>query len=346
MTVRDKYELRTPLFAAVKENHIECVRYLLEHGAVANVRDVSGWTAHTRAIFRGHIRLAALLQEHMPVSKPSDYDLSSVVSENEHLDVTSFIDKSGPFRARGHEKTVDLGERLLGHEYLTSFCRVFIDVVSFTAHAHYDDPLGMRLKLRECNLHVSVGSESDDPARIARYYEEEGNKEEPATNASRSTLIALPLSEDGQSVTIDLPEQVRHHRTCRVEFRLKSAYDDRAELGRGSLVRLAWQDVHQQHGLFECELFSDSLVRVGRVSFRLLLATPYVGHSLSVSRENTFWKQQRVLPVWGHRGSGATKAAHVSEVARFRTHVQVCGRVLHMMLCFERRYDSFFSFEM
>jgi ankyrin repeat protein len=40
----------------------QVAKYLLEHGAKVAVRDASGWTAHTVAMYRGHLQLADLLE--------------------------------------------------------------------------------------------------------------------------------------------------------------------------------------------------------------------------------------------------------------------------------------------
>ena len=63
---KDNYNGWEPLFYAASEGHEECVKVLLQAGSSADIRDESGWTPCTYALWNGHVRLASMLE----VSKP------------------------------------------------------------------------------------------------------------------------------------------------------------------------------------------------------------------------------------------------------------------------------------
>ena len=54
----------TPLFPAVEENHKEVAELLITQGADLSSKERAGYTALTRALFKGHEDMVILLRAH------------------------------------------------------------------------------------------------------------------------------------------------------------------------------------------------------------------------------------------------------------------------------------------
>eukprot|EP00045_Choanoeca_perplexa_P011801 m.126351 g.126351 ORF g.126351 m.126351 type:complete len:1100 (+) comp15773_c0_seq1:91-3390(+) len=327
INARDRFERRTPLFQAVRRNNLPLVEYLLGQGAHVAPRDVRGWTPHTRAVFRGHVEIANALEAAAASANgqtaaecPSAE--AAVSSFRQSLDVTSFIDKEGPFRARGNEKTVGLSQREFGHDYLQHTCSVLVDIAQLDLRTRLVDDNHFELRPQQCRAMVVVSTESGDLAQQGDYYRYDDDHREKESTTSTRGSVPLPITEDGDHLALSLPLAAREAELCRVEIRIVSVLDEKLILARGTQVSLPWHDVDQQHHVHELELFNRELNRVGRIRFRLLLVTPYLGHDMSVTRQRTYWTQRKSLPVWGHRGSGSSKASLDPTDRVHRTHVQ------------------------
>ena len=333
INARDRFERRTPLFQAVRRNALPLVEYLLRQGAHVAPRDVRGWTPHTRAVYRGLVAIASALEAAAALNKSEmaaaagcqPTDGSTVSSFPQHLDVTSFIDKEGPFRTRGNEKTVGLSQREFGHDFLTSKCMVLVDIAQLDLRSRLVDDNNFELRPQQCRAMVVVSTESVDLAQQRDYYRYEDDTREKEQTQSTRGSVPLPITEDGDRLALPLPLTAKEAKQCRVEIRIVSVLDEKLILARGTQVSLPWHDVDQQHHVHELELFNRELNRVGRIRFRLLLVTPYLGHDMSVTRQRTYWTQRKSLPVWGHRGSGSSKASLDPTDRVHRTHVQVGG---------------------
>jgi glycerophosphodiester phosphodiesterase len=359
LNARDELDLQTPLFHAAKAGQRRAVHRLLQAGAVAGACDINGWTARTHALFRGMVDMAAELHAaelrayHADNAAECTTPRSSVVADRAMpLDVTSFIDKQGPSRARGHEKTVTATEKSFGHEYLRHTCRALVDLLAIKVNGRVDDPAptdvaassdgagcdtptddtevdapaeakagptgwrsaqhGLGEGLRRCRLVVDVVRDSPSSTELS------------PSPPPHARYILLPLHQEGENVAIDLPANMAKAERLRVNFWLVSLFDNKAIMGRGSLGNLDWRDTRDQHAECTCELFDPRLHLVGRLHFRYLLVTPFVSDKVSIREGNTYWfaRKQVQLPVWGHRGSGSAKAARVPDLALHRTHVQ------------------------
>eukprot|EP00730_Choanoeca_flexa_P000815 TRINITY_DN10347_c0_g1_i1.p1 TRINITY_DN10347_c0_g1~~TRINITY_DN10347_c0_g1_i1.p1 ORF type:complete len:1108 (+),score=280.88 TRINITY_DN10347_c0_g1_i1:63-3386(+) len=334
---RDRFERRTPLFQAVRVNSLPLVECLLAHGAHVSPRDVRGWTPHTRAVFRGHVEVADRLEQAVQTMREDNADKdqhpdlagnadkspqTAVSSVRQPLDVTSFIDKEGPFRARGSEKTVDISQREFGHDFLTDTCKVLIDITQLDLRTRLRDANDFELREQQCRAIVVVATESGNIAQQRDYYRYADDEREKSAALKARDSIQLPVTEDGDTLALTLPLKAREHQHCRIEVRIVSVLDEKVILARGTQVDLPWHDVDQQHCEHQLELFGRDLNRVGRMRFRLLLVTPYLKHDMSVTRQRTYWTQRKALPVWGHRGSGSSKASLDPLDRVHRTHVQ------------------------
>jgi CDK inhibitor PHO81 len=59
---RDAFTGWTPLFYAASEGHLSCVQVLLEAKCAIDLTDDSGWQPWTYCLYRGHMKVAALLE--------------------------------------------------------------------------------------------------------------------------------------------------------------------------------------------------------------------------------------------------------------------------------------------
>ena len=62
---------------AAEVGHYEVVEQLLEKGAVADLRDSDGWTAHDLAGLRGHDSIFELLQSYCPLAETRKLDANA-----------------------------------------------------------------------------------------------------------------------------------------------------------------------------------------------------------------------------------------------------------------------------
>ncbi|EGD73410.1 hypothetical protein PTSG_05107 [Salpingoeca rosetta] len=226
------------------------------------------------------------------------------------LDVTSFIDKEGKYRMRGSEKTVPMSQRTYGHEYLHTAARAFVDISPMrnADRMALFDAEGLRLNVRQCMLQCAISFQTEPGAAPM------------VIDSAHFKALALPLNEDGDSFSFDIPvEDVKPHAT--LEFRLVSVFDPTVVVACGRLPDRVWQNTDEQHTTHEVMLLNRHLHAVFPLRFRYLLVLPYLGSELRIQPSNTYWTTRKQLPVWGHRGTGSSKAAHVDSNT-YRTHVQ------------------------
>jgi CDK inhibitor PHO81 len=60
--IKDSFKGWTSIFFAASEGHLNSVQVLLEAGCKVDIFDDSGWLAWTYALYRGHLRVAELLE--------------------------------------------------------------------------------------------------------------------------------------------------------------------------------------------------------------------------------------------------------------------------------------------
>ena len=108
----------TALMYAVIQGHYECVLLLLEHKANPLLHDESNWTPIIHAYYRGHLKIAKLLEQY----QISDYKLSSPLMELSHsvedIPLLNLPPPLLPFRIYGHTYLQNeyLLELRLGHD--------------------------------------------------------------------------------------------------------------------------------------------------------------------------------------------------------------------------------------
>eukprot|EP00043_Microstomoeca_roanoka_P008303 m.80084 g.80084 ORF g.80084 m.80084 type:complete len:1265 (+) comp14190_c0_seq2:239-4033(+) len=227
------------------------------------------------------------------------------------FDVTSFIDKEGEYRVRGDEKTVSLCRRAYGHDYLRDQARVFVDMSPLEAASfglRVVDSDGLKLGLHQCFLQCAVA------------FHTVGDDHDLTMPEIAYKSLSLPLSEDGDSYSFDVPVQDIQNQ-CTFEFRLVSVFNPSDVVACARLPARHWQRTDEEHSQHQVTLLDRQLRTVCSLHFRYLVVLPYQSGELRITPETTYWTTYKQIPVWGHRGTGSSKAAHV-DTNTYRTHVQ------------------------
>lgn len=104
----------TPLFVASVEGNMDCVQLLVKAGAETSLFDNMEWTAFDHAVFRGHMKIAEYLKQHM--------DHSIIVSD--------LLKKSfpSPKKSRPLDFSKDETIKTYGHNYLKDECMVLLQL--------------------------------------------------------------------------------------------------------------------------------------------------------------------------------------------------------------------------
>jgi hypothetical protein len=137
---------------------------------------------------------------------------------------------------------------------------------------------------------------------------------------ARGTSIAVEWHNVCQQHAVHEAELLDRdlERVARVRFRLLLVSCNDGGGGGGWLPLLAAQVPKGTYGARGSE------GSMPTASSPLPQVTPFTGHDMSINRNRTYWTQRRSLPVWGHRGSGSSKASLVKETQLHHTHIQVC----------------------
>ena len=88
--IQDSFKGWTSVFFAASEGHLDCVKVLLEAGCKVDIVDDSGWLAWTYALYRGHLKVAELLEPKVlptlsrmePISPPVTAHASAFAIDN------------------------------------------------------------------------------------------------------------------------------------------------------------------------------------------------------------------------------------------------------------------------
>jgi CDK inhibitor PHO81 len=83
INICDKYHVWSPIFHAASQGHYHCVKLLVDRKCNLSLVDEDGWLPVTHAIYRGHLKTAALLDQLFSPclsSKPFDYPFMTRIS--------------------------------------------------------------------------------------------------------------------------------------------------------------------------------------------------------------------------------------------------------------------------
>ena len=135
LNLRESFNGWTPLLYAASEGHYESLRLLMEAGASKYLVDDSKWTPQRWALYRGHIRLAQLLQVNELLDEPIATDSKELsedlkpMAPSELLGVSPAQESMGSGGIQSEVLSVDsipslllpppiIPFRLYGHNYL------------------------------------------------------------------------------------------------------------------------------------------------------------------------------------------------------------------------------------
>lgn len=289
----------TPLFIACVDGHFPIVELLLDANADVDRADSSGWTAKEHAALRGHLDIAARLDE---LNQASDQSSPSTSVSTSPPISTSLNDrKSNGLGAPPPATKITEPVKTFGHRYLTDKSMVLVSLGSMDA----------RRNIRPVNL---------DRIPLAN-----------AHSTQLDTALSIVVSAkgaDGESEVFDLPVQ-DNVSTEPIVF--QSAEPDKAKIyfdliptysgsrdrvvGRG-VALLSSLKTHL--GSKKMPLKGDLTVPIvaqadmeviGTVTFNYLIISPFKHPNMALSENRTYWKSMASTMVIGHRGLGKNFAA-------------------------------------
>jgi glycerophosphodiester phosphodiesterase len=289
----------TPLFIACVDGHLPVVEILIDAGADLDRVDSSGWTAKEHAALRGHVEIAARLDELMPATDPSSPATSSSTSPPVS---TSLHDRNsnGLGSSVMSTKTTD-PVKTFGHRYLTDKSMILVSLGSM-------DP---RKNIRPVNFDriplANAHSTQLDTA-LSIVVSAKGAEGEPE-------VFDLPVQDNVSTEPIVF--QATEPDKAKIFFDLIPTYSGSRDkvVGRGVALlsslktHLGSKKMPLKGDLTVPIMSSGDLDVVGSVTFNYLIINPFHHPNMSLSENQTYWKSMASTMVIGHRGLGKNFAA-------------------------------------
>lgn len=269
----------TPLFLAAVDGLSDVAEELLRAGARADIVDNSGWSAKEHAALRGHLGLA----ENLP---------SPPLSPKEP---TVAVDKPG---AEENEVL-----KTFGHRYLEDEEEVLVFVT-----------LGSR-DLRQKSVHpveldtvpVSEAGNTQLDTALSLIVNADGS-------SSAAHYIDLPVPELGLA-TEPIPFFTKNLRNFNLVFDLVPTYRSGDQpIARGVYIPPKLNKMQDLNLAMQSVLIIEaSTLRIlGRVNFEMLIVKPFSHPNNSVNVNSTYWRSLITTRVIGHRGLGKNTLANSS----------------------------------
>ena len=283
----------TPLFIACVDGHLSIAKLVLEAGADVERLDTSGWTAKEHAALRGHLDIAECIYRETPSTLSSESDQTSTTSSSpptaHSLDdrKSNGITDSGSMRAVKPVKT-------FGHRYLVNETMVLVSLGSMDARKNVEP-----VKLDAIPLENVHSTQLDTALSIV--VSAKGATGEPM-------VIDLPtqenLSTDPVTFITSDPTNVK------LLFDIVPTYAGSKDkiVGRGvamlSTIRpnIGSKRMNLQGDMSVPIISANTLEVIGCVNFNFLVITPFSHPSMSISKDQTYWKSMASTMVIGHRG--------------------------------------------
>jgi glycerophosphodiester phosphodiesterase len=289
----------TPLFIACVDGHFPIVELLLDANADVDRVDSSGWTPKEHAALRGHVDIAARLDELAPSTDQSSPATSASTSPPVS---TSLNDRrSNGLGAITPATRVTEPVKTFGHRYLTDQSMILVSLGSMDA----------RRQLRPVNL---------DRIPLAN-----------AHSTQLDTALSIVVSAkgaDGEPEVFDLPVQdnvstepivfqAAEPDKVKVYFDLIPTYSGSRDRVVGRGVALL-SSLKTNLGAKKMPLKGDLTIPIvaqadmeviGTVTFNYLIINPFKHPNMALSENKTYWKSMASTMVIGHRGLGKNFAA-------------------------------------
>jgi glycerophosphodiester phosphodiesterase len=309
INVPEKTFAWTPLFIACVDDHLSMVEILAAAGADLQRCDNSGWTAKEHAALRGHMEIAAKLNEIAPAEDsprvaPTDTRIAragsppqSSLDERRSKGVNRETNGSAVQKSPEPVKT-------FGHRYLTKETMVLVSLGSMDIRK--DTPA---VKLDDIPLADAHLTQLDTALSVV--VSASGASGEP-------TLIDLPIQEN--IATEPITFMTNDVGKVKLLFDIVPTYAGSHERVVGRAVALL-STIKTSIGSKRISLQGDMKVPIvaattldviGTVNFNFLIITPFHHPSMSVTEQHTYWKKMASTMVIGHRGLGKNTASRTS----------------------------------
>lgn len=289
----------TPLFIACVDGHFPIVELLLDANADVDRVDSSGWTPKEHAALRGHVDIAARLDDLAPSTDQSSPATSASTSPPTS---TSLNDRrSNGLGAAVPPTKVTEPVKTFGHRYLTDQSMVLVSLGSMDA----------RRSLRPVNL---------DRIPLAN-----------AHSTQLDTALSMVVSAkgaDGEPEVFDLPVQdnvstepivfqAAEPDKVKIYFDLIPTYSGSRDrvVGRGVALlsslktHLGGKKMPLKGDLTVPIVAQADMEVIGTVTFNYLIINPFKHPNMALSENKTYWKSMASTMVIGHRGLGKNFAA-------------------------------------
>ncbi|KPI38521.1 Glycerophosphodiester phosphodiesterase GDE1 [Cyphellophora attinorum] len=283
----------TPLFIACIDGHLPVVELLIDANADLDTIDSSGWTAQEHASLRGHIEIAARLDE---LTRSPDHTSNTSASTSPPI-ASSLNDRySNGFGTQQPPGKLMEPVKTFGHRYLTDKSMILVSLGS----------MDTRKNVRSVNL---------DRIPLAN-----------AHSTQLDTALSIVVSAkgaDGEPEVFDLPVQ---DNICTEPIVFLAADPDKAKIyfdliptysgardrvvGRGVALisslttNLGGKKMPLKGDLTVPIVASGDMEAIGSVTFNYLIIKPFHHPNMSLSENKTYWKSMTSTMLIGHRGLG------------------------------------------
>ncbi|KAF9115381.1 phosphate system positive regulatory protein pho81 [Mortierella sp. AM989] len=295
----DKYMCWTPLFYAVSEGHVECVKILLEAGCNVNVIDELGKTPIYYAASEGHADCVELL-----VEAGGRVDGKSVPAEDTVMDAPAPLSTTGMMTttttpvaistlgaASGSLSSPSMDDldmdfipslslpppiipfRIYGHNYLDKKYQINLTL----GHPHYPDHSAEDKAARQAPVHLYGTAQISSLKLIISSRPD---------NGMIPHNVILPLGDDREVFGFQV-DSLEHFT---VEFEIFPTFGSKA-IGRAVALPSVFSSLETSMGKGVLPLFDAHLKVVGELAFEYSVIRPFQGVRLEVGgRVETYWK--------------------------------------------------------
>lgn len=291
----------TPLFIACVDGHFPIVELLIDANADLDRADSSGWTAKEHAALRGHIDIAARLDE--LTQTPYQTALASATASPPVAASLNDRRSNGLGTPHQQPQPAKMTEpvKTFGHRFLTDKSMILVSLGSMDA----------RKNIRPVNLDriplANAHSTQLDTA-LSIVVSSKGAEGEPEVfdlpvqdNVSTEPIVFLAKEPDKAKIFFDLVPTY-------------SGAHDRV-VGRGVALlsslktNLGSKKMPLKGDLTVPIVASGDLDVIGSATFNYLIINPFHHPNMSLSEDRTYWKSMASTMVIGHRGLGKNLGA-------------------------------------
>ena len=257
---QDKLYQWTPLFHAVSEGHVECVKTLIEQGVEINILDEKQLTPMYYAAWEGHLECMKVLiraGSNYDQLRPFNDDMHLGAAPNGQLTETMRVDSDGIPDLSLPPPIIPL--RRYGHNFLDNkaFVQLSFDTNGTDAIAFYNDS-----KYSAARLTISSKSSDLIPRNLM-----------------------LPIQEESRHVSF----QVDNLDLFSVDFDIFPTFGSKM-IARTIALPSTFAASTSSSGRCCLPLLDPRLRAMGHINFRFQVIKPFKGIPLEVAQFETYWK--------------------------------------------------------